>query len=358
MSTASHNPAHGQLSLGGKLDLIPAIAFALGTLIYAAITGIFRGDAAASKYDDHVVRTAFRYLLRRLNVAQFQYIGTRTVESYKKFTTSHGLEANVVDLPSGIKGLWLGSKNARNVLLFFHGGGFVQSSTSSHFEYLQALIDSVSATNKDFAVFIPAYTLAPEAVYPTQIKQGVDSLRYLLSETKRLPANVIMGGDSAGGNLAIAVLSHLSHPHPSIPALEISEALKGMLLVSPWTSASLKYPSIKQNRLKDLIPSEAASIWMNTYKGGPDVPSDPYIEAVAAPDSWWQRAKTQNMIVTAGNEEILLGCIADFVDKYKVYNNKDITYVVGKSEAHDGVLSSGIQCETGSAIDAWLKGLL
>ncbi len=57
---------------------------------------------------------------------------------------------------------------------------------------------------------------------------------------------------------------------------------------------------------------------MSVYKGGVDKSSDPYIEAATAPASWLYGAKTQDMIVLAGLEEILLDAIKEFVGKYEV----------------------------------------
>lgn len=197
-----------------------------------------------------------------------------------------------------------------------------------------------------------------------------------MNETKHSASTVLLSGDSAGGNLALAVLSHLSHPHKDIPALDLNEPLMGMLLISPWTSASLSYPSVTANKYKDMIPEEASAYWMNAFKGGADVPSDAYIEAATAPATWWEDAKAQDTIVLAGQEEILLGAITEFVKKYKVWrdhaersfgplliaswqvNKKNTSFVVGKSEPNDGAIFGGTKTDTGTAIDAWLKTVL
>ena len=47
-----------------------------------------------------------------------------------------------------------------------------------------------------------AYTLAPHATYPTQLREAVALLSTLISEKHIPPANISLGGDSAGGNLA------------------------------------------------------------------------------------------------------------------------------------------------------------
>lgn len=48
------------------------------------------------------------------------------------------------------------------------------------------------------AVLMPTYDLAPQASYPRQLTQGVEILRYLITELGRKPENIILAGDSAG----------------------------------------------------------------------------------------------------------------------------------------------------------------
>ena len=69
-----------------------------------------------------------------------------------------------------------------------------------HFGLLSDILDELNAAGKDIAIFFLSYTLTPHAVYPTQLKQAVEALRYIIEEVGRSPSNVFIGGDSAGGN--------------------------------------------------------------------------------------------------------------------------------------------------------------
>ena len=71
--TVSTPPAYGEVSLLEKLDLIPAVCQVLAFAIYTIITGPFRGSTGASAYGQHILRTTFRILFKRLTVAQLQY---------------------------------------------------------------------------------------------------------------------------------------------------------------------------------------------------------------------------------------------------------------------------------------------
>jgi hypothetical protein len=49
----------------------------------------------------------------------------------------------------------------------------------------------------------------------------------------------LLGGDSAGGNLALGVLAHVIKPHPDVPLIARGEAggekrFKGVFVLSPW----------------------------------------------------------------------------------------------------------------------------
>lgn len=74
--------------------------------------------------------------------------------------------------------------------------------------------------------------LAPRKQYPSQIIEAAQCYNYL---TKDLGIQkILIAGDSAGGNLGIALLAHLHHGHPGL-ALETSIVLpSAMVLMSPW----------------------------------------------------------------------------------------------------------------------------
>ena len=69
-----------------------------------------------------------------------------------------------------------------------------------HYQFASSIVDSARAAGKDVAVLFPAYGLAPYATWPTQLEQGVESLRYVLEELGRKPGNVMLAGDSAGAS--------------------------------------------------------------------------------------------------------------------------------------------------------------
>lgn len=96
-------------------------------------------------------------------------------------------------------------KNPSKVIFYIHGAGWVFGSFHTH----EKLVRELAARTDSILVF-PEYSRSPEARYPVAIEQCYDVLckiPQLLSEL-RLPANpenLIVAGDSVGGNMAIAM---------------------------------------------------------------------------------------------------------------------------------------------------------
>lgn len=186
-----------------------------------------------------------------------------------------------------------------------------------HFEFWLDLLQIVNDNGHDIAVFFPRYTLTPYARYPTQLRQATEALRYILSETGRSPSNVIVGGDSAGGNLAMAVLLHLSHPHPDIEPLALSAPLAGVFGFAPWINFNRDWPSMTENAYKDIITPTVLKTWSTAYLDGNNQ-GDNWAEPDRAPAEWWQDVKTERILILAGGDEILLSPIEAFANKIKV----------------------------------------
>lgn len=179
------------------------------------------------------------------------------------------------------------------------------------------MLDRLNEAGHDnLAIFFLTYTTTPHAVYPVQLRQSVEALRYILTETGRSPADIFLGGDSAGGNLSFAVLLHLTHPHPEIEPLMISQPLAGVIGCAPWVSYKLDGPSVQENAYKDALSKEILDRWSDQYLSGKE--GDPWSEPARAPMDWWEGIQAKDVLMTAGRDEILLSSIDEFVERFKV----------------------------------------
>ena len=88
-------------------------------------------------------------------------------------------------------------------LVYFHGGGFVLGDIESFDNICKRLADASRCR-----VMSVGYRLAPEHKFPCQVEDAVASFRWAVDNADKWGADrdrIAVGGDSAGGNLAINV---------------------------------------------------------------------------------------------------------------------------------------------------------
>lgn len=90
-------------------------------------------------------------------------------------------------------------------ILFVHGGGFAFCSPRTHERCARVL-----AIEAGMSVVLPDYRLAPEHPYPAGLRDVVATLRALAAGLVEgvAPGPLLVSGDSAGANLALAALLH------------------------------------------------------------------------------------------------------------------------------------------------------
>ena len=89
------------------------------------------------------------------------------------------------------------------VMLYIHGGGWVWGSIDSHDRMAREY-----AAAAHCAVLLVDYSLSPEVVFPHALHECADVARWLAANGTTLgldPTRMVVGGDSAGGNLAAAL---------------------------------------------------------------------------------------------------------------------------------------------------------
>ena len=138
-------------------------------------------------------------------------------------SNTKAIEYREVDI-DGMYGEWIGINRAhmkKYVLLHCHGGGY---STGSSL-YARTLTSKLAeSTSMDVLCF--DYRLAPEHPYPADLEDAMRTWNYLmlLGYGAR---DVIVTGDSAGGNLALALTLKLKQEKRLLP--------RAIILMSPWT---------------------------------------------------------------------------------------------------------------------------
>ncbi|KAI1612600.1 Alpha/Beta hydrolase protein [Exophiala viscosa] len=324
-----------QLYTSDYLNLLYAVSRGLASLTWAASTGWARGDAYPPEYGKHVVYAAVRQIFELVTVPQTQAIGETTGEAYLSWCKKHKIEPSTVDLAEGGRGLFVGPASARNTILYFHGGGYNLGATPAHFDLLLSVVNKAKENGSDLRAMVLEYELAPHGIYPLQLKQAVAALKYLLDAGVQ-PSQILIAGDSAGGNLTAGLLGHLSHPHASLPEVSLSGDLGGAFFYSPWVSFDTTSDSFKRNIKKDALSIRALAAWSRNFMGaGKNLP-DNYNTPKDAPAEWWKDLKVndKDIAITAGANEVLVDGIREFADHVKVHN-PNLEYVEFPNEGHD-----------------------
>lgn len=167
---------------------------------------------------------------------------------------------------TGLPVLWISNAPAsrpplpNKVVLYFHGGGYVAGSAHSHRNMLARL-----ARLSGLRVCAVDYRLAPEHPFPAGFDDCVAAFDALLGRGYR-PDDIVIGGDSAGGGLALAVMMHLCAQ---------GRAPAAVFALSPLVDMRFVNPSITQNAKRDpLLPAAQAKNVTDWYLSG-HAPDDP-----------------------------------------------------------------------------------
>lgn len=135
---------------------------------------------------------------------------------------TRGLTITRVDA-DGVHGEWLTPPSpAAGVIMYVHGGGYVACSPATH-RPITAALSKLSGLR----VFSLDYRLAPEHRFPVAFDDTIAAYEWLLQQPGVDPSRVAISGDSAGGGLALALLSSLAQHGLPMPACAV--------LGSPWT---------------------------------------------------------------------------------------------------------------------------
>ena len=141
---------------------------------------------------------------------------------------------------------------------------------------------------------------------------------------------IILSGDSAGGSLALALLSHSLHPRPSIEPLKLSTPLLGAALISPWGDFRTSTDSYIKNGDIDSVDASVLKKWSAYFMGS--ATPDEYNQPFRTSDSWWNDLPkiVPNVLITAGADEVLVDGIRLFAETIKVSAARRLLFISRK----------------------------
>ncbi|KAF5565077.1 alpha beta hydrolase fold [Fusarium phyllophilum] len=360
-----------KLGLGVKILLVPA------TIVGILIRGLPLAIKHKIPLNLWFTCMVGRILLSNFNPRQIQFLSASTIDIYtawvkKQRDQGHHTRLNIdieplTDTDASI--MWIGNrKKASKFVLFLHGGGYVSPPLPGHFTWCwEAYVDGGPGVETEVAVAFLQYTLAPGGKYPDQLRQASAALNQLLQGGVN-PRDLIVGGDSAGGNLTAQLAYHLLHPNPAVPEVKLPSPLAGMFLVSPWLSDRTDTSSFKEYGNVDMLFAgllQRTSVHSfrdedlkpKVNEAHPSLPMDGDL-------SWLSDlpAITRALYVTVGGREVFCDAVVEFGKAaQEKCRSIPVLFEVGERECHDFILIENQAEVVGDATERmrkWASGIL
>lgn len=158
------------------------------------------------------------------------------------------------------------------VIFHLHGGAYVLPLGNGHRNLSLVQADLTGAGK----IFLVDYGTAPENIYPAALEDAAKAYREVLNRGIK-PENIIVTGDSAGGNLALALSLYLKENKIPQPGC--------LILISPWATVENNFPSREYNEKLDLILGKGTPLYepvkIAAYAKGQDK-KDPKLSPIYA----------------------------------------------------------------------------
>ncbi len=142
------------------------------------------------------------------------------------------------------------------VILYLHGGAFMFRFPRAHARMAGEWCKALNAR-----ALMLDYRLAPEHRWPAAIDDCHAAYRWLLASGIQAQ-NIVVAGDSAGGNLSLALLHRIKAAGEPMPACAV--------LLSPFVDFTLSSPSLCTNELRDPIFTARGIVAVRSYYAEPE----------------------------------------------------------------------------------------
>lgn len=172
---------------------------------------------------------------------------------------------------NGVPGEWITAPETRaeRVLLYLHGGSFAFRFPNAHAALAARLARRLRAR-----AWLPDYRLAPEHPFPAATRDCHAAYRGLLAQGIRAE-NLVLAGDSAGGNLALVTLVRARAAGEPLPACAV--------LLSPAVDCTMGSPSMSAYDGRDpMIRLASLLVLRRLYVSSPHLYTHPEVSPLFA----------------------------------------------------------------------------
>ncbi|KAK0457429.1 Alpha/Beta hydrolase protein [Desarmillaria tabescens] len=292
--------------------------------------------------------SAGRYLMDYLSLRQLQYLSPRNLEQYLGWAKERGVPTKVEELPEkGASLMWISTHQTDNVIFYCHGGGYVLPSSPGTFDFCLYVQRQLEAEGVHVNIALLTYNLIPDVKFPDPLREAISAIHHLLNCGIK-SENIILMGESAGGNLVLQILSHMLHPLSSVDPLSSSLRFRGACLMSPWVSPSgdVCADEAQANDPKDDVSVRTLCEWGQlVVKDVPHTPEDmACVEPAGAPKGWFKdvEAVVGRVLMLSGEVECMAGAHRFFYEEHLKDYHRDVRMVVQPGGVHDGILADFI----------------
>lgn len=202
----------------------------------------------------------------------------------------------------GVPGWWChpaANQAPASAVLYLHGGAYVAGSAESYRPFAGQL-----AACAGVDLFVADYRLAPEHPFPAAVLDAQATYQGLVALGRR---RVAIGGDSAGGGLALVTLALTTHAAATDPALLAPCA--GVAL-SPWVDLAQGSASMHTRAEADFLATEA---WLSR-NAADYLQGHPAQDPQASP-VYGQLAGLPPLQLHVGNDEVLRDDAVRYADR-------------------------------------------
>lgn len=223
------------------------------------------------------------------------------------------------------------------LILYFHGGGYGFGSPRTHRAMLAWLCCYAAAR-----AILPQYRLAPEHPFPAALEDALAAYQAVMDA----PGGVVLGGDSAGGGLALSLLAEIKR-------LGLPQPI-GCFAFSPLADLSFSSETVRRHaRAEVILPAERAREMALAYLDGADE-ADPRASPVHADFSG-----LGPVWIAVGDTEILLDDARQVAARMTA-QGVTVTSVVERDLPHVWPLFRGLLPEadrTLRELSVWIRSL-
>jgi len=214
---------------------------------------------------------------------------------------------------------------SKKVIYYMHGGTYLYGLNNMYKAFACVLCD----LRDDLEVILLDYSLAPQHTYPTQLNEAMDVWTEL---TKTFNTqDIVIGGDSAGGNLALVLIYKLKK--------ELNLSPGAAFFFSPWTDMTCTSESFYRNYTKDIIVGGSVPLTKEhvekmkqsiTYSFIGDAErTDPYISPIFADYTTFPKS-----LFFVGGAEMLLDDTVNLVKKIRENPENEVDLIVKEGMFH------------------------